>query len=868
MKHYKILTGMAILAFLLKTAQGADNICFDAQWKTGENVKKLYDTPLGAVFKFRRRSVPESLKDHKKTPAFYPVRASLASEEKNAKRKYMVISFKSRIFPVSQKLGLQPAKHFTFCSLALSYKQKIDRMYDNFFSKGCTVTSGFISDEPPPPPPKPIIFHKTSKKYNVKIKKKKFTYKTIDRKNQFFKYSNLSGNVSGPQLYNVKAYRFVIPLRKDSLKSYNINGYKFIEDFNLKRSTNLKSAAIYILQPWLKEKRSEAPFQLELSPVKVTLTDDVEFLKALPEPEYEAYPYAEYEDLERRRNINKNPDYIYYRAMRCLSGDFETRNYSAGINLLKKAAAKKHVFAMYQLGVLNYLGYGTAADTRAALRWLNKAIKRNYEKAKSLKALMLRQKLKNKNLLLNARIVNELCKLRRESAYYGETNALHLLELTKNLHPVRLGKSLKNSLFSQNVSMETLRIDYLKNNFEFHPKLLFIVAEHFFPKAPPELVKLNLEQKSRFDKNPYFFKFTMNFKASGWIDKLIALGYSPAMLFKGKLLLDKKRYKPKWSNYAPSLALSLFEKGDALKNSECTLEYLKTKALLGRLTVEDFTPDRHERLLDNMTFYVLKNCAVCPDSPGSEAYMKQDFTTAYNTWKTFPDSTSLFCRAVIDYANYKALPDDIKYTKEKKQLAASIIRMLKRAAVKNSDAQYFLGMLYSRGELVSMDNFTADKYYKLSAESGHYGACLAMIKRLPSDCSSRKQRLKYLKKICEADLPGAWYLAGNFFETLRPDKAMMAWKKAAQLGCIGAYQKLALHCSALNTRQDQQKANDYWKVFAKLDTAKRNQDVNDFYWGPLALPKIRFTRDRLPFNWDCSPEGMAKQTVRKNYEYY
>ena len=137
---------------------------------------------------------------------------------------------------------------------------------------------------------------------------------------------------------------------------------------------------------------------LEISSPVIYRFNSEALLQELPAQDVVAYPYDAYllKDSKDRpvpagqewRKVkgSKNPDLQYAYALRWLYGD--ECNPSRAIDLLEEAAKEKHALADYELGVCYYRGYGVTPNEKKADRYLKEAETFGYSKAAVLRSMI------------------------------------------------------------------------------------------------------------------------------------------------------------------------------------------------------------------------------------------------------------------------------------------------------------------------------------------------------------------------------------------------------------------------------------------------------------------------------------------------
>ena len=131
----------------------------------------------------------------------------------------------------------------------------------------------------------------------------------------------------------------------------------------------------------------------ELSAPQVHVCDDQ--FELPPAPVFEPYPYENYmldrsreseEAAYRKALHHKNPDLQYAYALRYLYGEGEC-DPEKGLKLLEKAAKEHHALALYQLGVCRWRGYGVRPGKNEGKK-LRQSMDLGYPEAAAVLCLM------------------------------------------------------------------------------------------------------------------------------------------------------------------------------------------------------------------------------------------------------------------------------------------------------------------------------------------------------------------------------------------------------------------------------------------------------------------------------------------------
>ena len=818
-----------------------------AKWETGYKVKKLYTTPLGAVYEFARPSynMPASpfifwhkglhkncdvcKKRDKLKKQFYSIQAQFFKSEnalRKQNRRYVVIDFKVRLFPVKQKPLKQKSERLL--NFVLWTSDKLNQVYDltelnGIESLGHSNTGTryhskyFVPDTPRQP-----YFLTTTRIVPYKTYNYRIIYDTLSGNNciQASNYDGMGICILGEQEKNIPQYP-------------------------------IKSIGIFLVEHKVRDRL------IELSDPVIRMVNTEEEFKKLPPVKPLVYPYDRYPVPDDKTKRTRNSDEIYAQAMRFLSGNGVNCDFIKGIELLKKAAGKKHIFAMYQLGVCYYRGIGVPVDYKSALEWLGKAENEQLDDAKALKAVLL---------------------FRQAKMVYGENSALkkQLKSLLKDAQPLGTGHNLRLASLITGIECIIPQIDYTQS-----PKLAYWAALRHFPfLRPPKkildqqnalikkfgLFSFYYYQPTQIQKSGIQWKIFSNFGrlSYDWMDMAVGRNFSPAMYFKGMILSNPNAYKGTWEKDAgKGKALALFKQGAALGNLDCELQAMRIQAKNGKLTSEDLdkTVKKNGEILDKPLYYLLKYSLENKDKEWSKAFLNGDVSTAERLWEKDKNGLS-YCLSVLCILEqlqwrritYRLVPGFFHQDENEKLLDKALELLTLAAKSGNVPSLYLLGKYKLEGELTSRDYTSGMKYLEKAAQGGHLGAELGLAKEYWKASKNRNKTLKYLKKPClEGGFSEAWLLMSEVWKNnLRnPSSGKMvirALQKAGTLGNPQAFNELGMiyYYGKYGEKKDIGKAGLYWSKFIKLDKEKRNQDIWDLYWGKIEYPKPVMDQYGLP----------------------
>lgn len=841
------IAAAALILLPLTCAVGDDSVArmedsfpiqFTAKWETGNRVKKLYETPLGAVYEFSSHSynifhansiiwhegkhkncnackTRDKLKDQ-----FYSIQTQLFKSEsmlRKQSRRYIVIDFKVRLFPVKKK----PLKREAFSHLNFVFwtSDKLNQVSDltelnslQYLCNSHSYCSKYTDHDENDPSRQPYFYNCANiipyEVHNCRIIRD--TQNSSDRI-QATNYDGIDISIKGELEENVPRYP-------------------------------IKSIGIFLV------KSNDKDQLLELSDPVIRLIDSEEELKKLPVIKALVYPYEGYSASGDKKKKIRNPDKIYAQAMCYLSGDGAACDFVEAVQLLRKAAGMDHVFAMYQLGVCYYRGIGVPVDYEQSAKWLRKAIALNLDDARALKGILLMagkipiQKFKYADFKDECRSLFEI----------GQHN--------NNGHNIRLAGMItgvdaaiesgydytQSSKMAYWTGIKMLPIEQSKTLSEIIPQIDVWVQKYgLFPFYPDE-------------PNPGQTNgVALCRMAYEWIDLAIKLNFSPAMLFKGLILNAPQTCKWVWKKEADEqIVLDLFERGAALGNADCKLQAMRLKAGRCKLKQQELDDAAigHVELLEKPFYYLLQYSLKQPDAAWSKAFLRNALTGAYNLCANQKSTEADFLAGALKLAYlehkriyWRMLSDFFSVGENKKEFETGVELLTKAANSGNVPALYLVGKMQLDGKKLLRDYSSGKAYLERAAAVGHYGAQLELAKELIRT-GDRRKALNYLKQPCQtAKFPEAWRLLGELWNTDN-GRALAALRKAAELGDAEAWNMLgmAYYNGQLGLPRDKALAAECWQKFLKLDTRRRNQDPWDLYWGAPRLPQVVLDRYGLP----------------------
>ena len=814
---------------------------FSAEWKINGAVKKLYDTPLGAVYKFtptnpflsRRDGNKNSLDNQLNSIQFELYKNS--KERKNMKR-YIVIEFKIRLFPAISE-SKNPRMYFVLTRSMNGYAsiQKLKDIngqasYNNYYRLY---------------PPRPLILSRTYSGRGISRPKNRIIKETIKDK------ANASLIYASPMAYELISIRMIIDTSQEGIITTNVNEnlyWSLRRDSSKERIYPVRSFGILVTDIEViglgKNRRL-----LELSTPRITLVDTEEEIQKLPLVEFVEYPYEGYmamrENSKKRRRKKKinlkcldNPDEIYANALHLLKG----KDLIEGAKLLAYIAKKEeHIFAMKQLGICYWRGIGVKKNIKKAIEWFNKAGEYKLSDALKLSGLVeLREAVKP---YIADRKKSRIFRMLKDWNFkkirsVHDTGSLSTAYLWNNIFS---GPKRSPKFDYWDVRNSCLGVFYRNTAYYNNPKYVHRYINGVFEKSRAT--------KNDFEELKLLFK-----KMIQKLDKCIEQGLSAAIYYKGQLLIAQSKKEERES--ALKKAMALFKRGEKLGDIECAIEVMHCKARLDLLKTEDFDEKTYIKFSDHPLYYILKYIVKNPDAPGAKEFLKRDYRAARQIWKKKQDGINHFLLAMEGIYQYYHYGADTMYYRAYYGDTCSIKEAYKHldAAIKANvqDAIYLKGVYLLNKKCNSSVGF----------ENADISRAMFLLRKIvPQNIKAQyylikydfynnkridKRWLKQLKPLRDLEFPDAWLLSSDILARLshgnlaRRKKLIGAYKRAGMLGCVRAWDKLArlYYRSAKSNAIDKAASEKYWKKFVEEDNKLRCNDPWDPYWPKLERRKF------------------------------
>ena len=803
---------------------------FSGKWEINCGVAKLYNTPMGEVFKFSPS--PKFSGDRRSYDAqINSIQFNLFknSKERNEMRRFIVIDLKIRVFPATSEVK-NPSLTFSFTRSTNSA---------NFIKKYCNINGIRINDYAKSP------FWRGPQGVEAKL---------LNNSPEVCKWS---GNVGLPFLpaYEIISMRLVIDTNQEGFVSSNVNGALNIsrhrEFFPNKR---YPVCSFGILMESESKRKKENRLILEVSTPEIFFTDNEADLLGLPSIKPEEYPYSGYVEMlknskRKKRNLKRldNPDAIYGNALHLLAG----KDLVEGVKLLTYIAKKHdHVFAMNQLGICYWRGIGVKPDIQKALKWFKRAGKYNLPDALAYGGA--------------------LCLKETSKPYIKENDKKYIYyALNHNTIAFNKGKHATSVLSAiLNYSTPSEAKEYKRS-----PKLGYWMAKNFHIRAfyrnslyeDKGIIPKESGMTGRYINNKFY-----DYRATNtplWrtglaeitkqtLDVAVKAGFPAAIYFKGQLLIAQGKKEEMESVLKE--AMSLFKRGEKLGDLECAIEVLHCKTRLGELKPEDFSNESFVKFSDHPLYYLLKYMVKNPNAPGVKEFLNCDYKTARRIWHKKTNGMSHFLCALeriyqyyhygADTALYRIYYGDIRDIK----MAYEHLNVAVKAKI--ADAMYLKGVYllnkkYNSFSGIRNGDISAGIDLLRKVAPTNIKAQYYIIKNsFYNNRSMDRKWLQQLKPLRDLNFPDAWLLSCDILARLsrgnatKREKVIGAYKKTALLGCYQAWDRLAMlyYQNGKASETNKAKAEEYWKKYLEADKRQRSFDPLDPYW-PKPLPAKAMT---------------------------
>ena len=774
---FLLLAALPLLAAEIRSGTG--------EWKPGGRAKELFSTPLGAVYSlvpgdddgifftgWQLHSNSCKCKDCLKASQKLPSALELVLPRKmriTAKTRFLVLDFRIRAFPALEK---NSSSRLIF-SVINAGRQIAGSAFTEHSSN--LVISDDLKG----------VYHDTPTWTSEQSKKG-----TIQE-----------GSPHHHPAFEPMAVRVIYDLGNNSVVYY-LNGplnSRRVRGKNRKKQISGRFGLAVFDLPKQRKKhrlfRERRTQYFEVSPPTVQLADDESRIPAVPE--FVPYPYGKYPAAKDKRNSSsalrdapvfgtvlrdKNPDLQYAMALRYLYGNDSEFDSVKSLKLLKQAAEKHHVRALYQLGVCYWRGYGMEPDRKTAEKYLLRAQQLGFTDADSL-----------------------LFQMDREQSGYPWFHAQKYPDTS------RIISQAHTPAFQQLHKLTDMP----------NPKILRSGLPIFRIAArPPQIAESYLDYCVRQPEPLSWLVNAVTLHRDGdrhWI--------------KGEPYI-RKALSANQPDAFPFLLLRMVHQNKLPDPAKIKTDLLLSFAdhpLFNLLyTVMKLPPSRQTGYLQDII-----NSRFSEDNPRDP-----ESKYLYACRKLYRKDP--FCHPLTrKTANMDKLKNNPSANKENRNDAMIFSLMLSAADQNYAPAQYFIGRCYWFDDIPRIiEPFSADnairkdralRYLRPAAQKGHAGARLLLSKiEMESALPDYRLVLGLLEPFCRDRYPEALYLkALALYRSGKPVEAESAAEAAAKSGCHRGWQLLA----GLKAKQDKTaECRQYRQRFIQADLEVRKNDINDFHW--------------------------------------
>ena len=780
----------------------AEIYTFPGEWEEKGSVKKLFDTPLGALYQFHD-SRSYNLIAMPKPEHYGMCRCEICRKRRNPPRmeggllqfgflknskknqRFVAIDFKVRAFPA---LDRKEVSHFRFF-LTRSKENKINADYGDLNGLARLISwpdGGFsfstwhweASQEKDPVRPDRLI-------------------------------SSPEPFVLMP-MFEPVVYRFIFDTEEGVVDLYQNGVFVFSRrcEIPVPKYSPIEIRNFGIITQGDGKSRHYREEYLEFSnPVVRMASSEKELMEDAPPVGFSPYPYGNYysmvknnkpDRLYREIRNHKNPDLQYAWAMRLLYGP--EPDPGNALKLLERAAGEKHVPALYQLGVCHWRGYGVASDLEKAKQYLKKSAEYQYIPAQVL-------------LWIVAWHEAEMPWIMDAHLWEGEKN---ILVEHDSLYLARLLQSGAGGGRSEAI---------------FSPKFLMDIT------------------------------FTTQVKSSDpgkkglrYVDYMIAGGYFPAHYELVKTVFYERNSTAEFDAEKASGILSHLEAGVSAGDPAALPAYFLFLAQNGQLTQAHFNELQELQYSDNPLYLFLKFSIEHPDEPEVRQMLSNFSSDLPNVPPEKETATGNLLRG-LKLLFFRALMGNGVLSPENMENARRSFELLRQSAAENPIAQYWIGKCYYNGDLPENERRLgeyysqgeAKKYFQAAAKGGMRRAEYMLLElEARNGRPETDQFLERLAPFCELGYAPAWMLRGRILRSVsRHDAAKEAFRKAVESGDHRGLRELALYAESEQRFVD---AKQLWGEYIQADLRFRKFDRFDPYW-PDVYGELG--------KWKFDPEGIS-----------
>ncbi|UDQ99051.1 hypothetical protein AAEX28_02960 [Lentisphaerota bacterium WC36G] len=867
---------------------------YKAEWISTKGVKKLYETPLGHLYKFEKIHVDDFCLPTIKRALDYNSEKNLPTlqfelyknrKDKEKFKRYIVVDIKLRMFPAIDKEE-DPSLHFDFFSTKLgannSYKNK---NFEHF---------SFLSTNIPTPhfkfPPYSIISNvnlNNIKSIPIMYAKNKthyclYAYRPVNVRLIFDTFCK-DKSILGKKMFNAKPMEVI---EKTYFNSINTNGgVDVYPNFTLFDNSGqfiirslgflLEAPPIYSVGRRFIYKLPQPRQYIELADPVIYTTDEKEDLQLLPVVKTTEYPYESYTlkykpdetNEQRYKRIRKldNPDEIYAHALKYLEG----LNLVYGAKLMKQLAKNEnHALAMLQYGICYLHGYGVKKNIYEACKWFKKAKDFGVQDAFAY-FHFTKMLIYNRPFLReteSAFLIKQYNNMTRKDDTATKFSPTYSQQFYHNrlLNPVaKFCHETNNEL---KLISEVLRfVGFFKNMvyLEFDPiqKTIDINRKSKDGKIINSFVNISMYDKRSFgftinhlDPNRQTNEKYLNSYIAEAIFKKYKYNKPSYYLLKGHSKINLGLSSSKNFEKAVKDALVDFKLGAKINdNKDCLLEIMHCQARLGELTIEDFTEQTDVKFGDYPLYYLLKFAVKNPEYPGIKEFLTRKNYDARMIWlkrnKTL-DKYLIALEGLYVYYHYGFFihkHHSLKAKHYQKDLD-KVFQFLKIAADENiPEAMYLrisLIMQKKYNSIVFNDqSFKVTEILNKLVKQKHKLAIYHQVRLQFEKTFSNKQMLIDLQPLLKMNYAPAWVLASKIYHKMnkgnpkKMPKIINFYRKSAKLGANSANNDLGYIYSNLKGEKYDGKAAEHWKEFVRNDVLKRYYEYYESHDETIEEPK-------------------------------
>ena len=381
----------------------------NAVWQKQGAVKEMYETPFGILYNISPSSgdgvlVPNELVRHsyrhkngcdcesciyrKRRVDGGVLEITIPKKQKNIfQKRFIVIDFKIRAWPAMEKSKTVNLAFSFLDSAHPIYNSSYPDLHGNLACLSRSLSVAYFTTGQ-----SPVYSARISKGNGVVLRR-----------------NSQVGNMFPLPSFEPLSVRIIYDRTAKEI-SFEFNGEKSPQEhFQVKASElKIQHFGLAVFQDSENSEQGNRQKFFELSPPQVYGFDTAAEIKNLPPHSFHPYPYNHYFlktaktknrtiPQESALSFNKirnhaNPDLQYAWGMRYLYGDEKVFDTAKALQLFEKAARKRHLPALYQLGLCYWRGYGVMPDENKAIRYLREARDYGLPEAGALLLLMETEK--------------------------------------------------------------------------------------------------------------------------------------------------------------------------------------------------------------------------------------------------------------------------------------------------------------------------------------------------------------------------------------------------------------------------------------------------------------------------------------------